>query len=212
MKRIMTKRLGSNLTRGKEVVLAAVGLAVVAGPVAFGVVHGISMYGQILHATGPRPSFEVATIKRSHSDGSARLRLGARGPGGFFLENGTVKDVIQFAYAVNSDDQISGVAGWMTTDQYDIDAKLEDANAVEQQELSALGRFNQYRLMLQSLLADRFKLKVSQSSKELPVFELVVAKDGPKLKPSEMAASDPAKPGPPQPVKSPLLRRLGPGK
>ncbi len=46
--------------------------------------------------------------------------------------------------------------------------------------------YNPYRFMQQALLMDRFKLKVHFETKELPIYVLVVAKGGPKLKASEM--------------------------
>jgi bla regulator protein BlaR1 len=197
---IMKNRLRKNLSSGRKLLLAALGIAVVASPIAFGIVLGIPFYGQLLHATGPLPAFEVATIKPSQPGSPGPLNLGARGSGGFFFKNATVKDLIQFAYGIRSDDQLSGLSGWMTTDRYDIDAKLSDPDAATSQKLFGPAKFDQFRLMLQSLLTDRFNLKVSQSSKQVPIFELVVAKGGSKLKPSEMAAADAAHPGPPQPV------------
>jgi bla regulator protein blaR1 len=208
---IMSNRLGKNLSSGRKLVLAALGITVVAGPVAFGIVLGIPLYGQLLHATEPRPAFEVATIKPSQAGSPGSLNLGARGSGGFFFKNGTVKDLIQFAYGIRSDDQLSGLSGWMNTDRYDIEAKLSDTDAATGQKLFGPAKFDQFRLMLQSLLADRFNLKVSQSSKQVPIFELVVAKGGSKLKPSEMAAVDAAHPGPPQPVNGSRLSGM-PGK
>ena len=53
------------------------------------------------------------------------------------------------------------------------------------EKLAPAERFDQYRLMVQSLLADRFKLKVSTREKVLPVFAMVVARDGPKLTATE---------------------------
>src|SRR5579863_3862742 len=48
-------------------------------------------------------------------------------------------------------------------------------------------RFQQYRLMVQSLLADRFAMAVKTENRELPVYALVVTKGGPKLTPSTPA-------------------------
>ena len=83
---IMKNRLRKNLSSGRKLLLAALGIAVVASPIAFGIVLGIPFYGQLLHATGPLPAFEVATIKPSQPGSPGPLNLGARGSGGFFFQ------------------------------------------------------------------------------------------------------------------------------
>lgn len=70
------------------------------------------------------------------------------------------------------DYQVSGGPAWITSDRFDIDAKAGDAGAGEPQ----------MRLMLQTLLAERFQLKIRQETKEFPVYDLVVAKGGPKIR------------------------------
>ena len=61
-----------------------------------------------------------------------------------------------------------------------------------QQCLNCLCPYNPYRFMQQALLADRFKLKVHFETRLLPIYALVVAKGGPKLKASEMDPANPA--------------------
>ena len=60
---IMSSHFGKKLSLGWKTILAAASLVAIAGPVAFGVVQMIPLHVQILHATGPLPSYEVATIK-----------------------------------------------------------------------------------------------------------------------------------------------------
>lgn len=79
-------------------------------------------------------------------------------------------------------DQISGLPSWVDTDTFDLDAKLDPDNAEALARLPSEGRDAQNTLMLRALLADRFKVKITHSRKELPVFSLVIAKGGPKLK------------------------------
>jgi uncharacterized protein (TIGR03435 family) len=65
---------------------------------------------------------------------------------------------------------------------FDIDAKVEDSLVEgEWKKLSFDEQVNQVMLMLRSLLADRFKLRVRHETKELPVYALVLAKNGPKF-------------------------------
>lgn len=98
-----------------------------------------------------------------------------------FIATGvTAKYLIELAYEVR-DFQISGGPGWADSEKYAINAKM-DADTVEA--LKKLPReqgSGRRQLMLQSLLVERFKLKLSHSSKELPIYALAVAKNGPKL-------------------------------
>ena len=72
------------------------------------------------------------------------------------------------------DFQIAGGPGWATSDRYDIGATIDGSATLERR-----------RLMLQTLLEDRFQLILHRQSKELPVYELVTAKGGIKLRPSK---------------------------
>jgi uncharacterized protein (TIGR03435 family) len=135
--------------------------------------------GKSAQATGASSlSFEVVSIKPNRSEDD-RLRLGTS-PGRFTATGTTAKMLIGWAYNVK-DFQLSGGPGWINSEKYDIDAKVEDSVATELQKLTPDQRGDQIRRMVQSVLADRFKLKVIHGTKELPVYALVVAKNGPKL-------------------------------
>jgi uncharacterized protein (TIGR03435 family) len=88
----------------------------------------------------------------------------------------TLIDLITNAYGVRYD-QISGGPSWVKSERYDVAAKAEGEGTITKDQL---------RQMLQTLLADRFQLKVHREARETPVYELVVGKNGPKLK--EVAA------------------------
>jgi uncharacterized protein (TIGR03435 family) len=167
-------------------------------PIAVSIIAGIQAQGQILHATGPLPSFEVATIKPSQPSAMGIRAFGPKGADRFLAMNVTVKDLIDFAYTIDDDRQVVGLSGWMISKRYDIDAKVGDAEVSAMSKLPHLRMMDPYRFMQQSLLADRFKLEVHFETKELPIYALVVAKGGPKLKASEMNSAHPAetaKPG-----------------
>ncbi|HXW55209.1 MAG TPA: TIGR03435 family protein [Candidatus Cybelea sp.] len=135
------------------------------------------------------PSFEVASIKPNRSGAPNRfIQLGD--PSRFTTTNIPAKDLLEFAYHLQPF-QISGGPGWIESQGYDIEAKVDDTVARDLEKLPREQRMDQIRLMLRSLLEDRFKLKVSHETKELPVYALVVAKGGPKLTP---AAAPPAQP------------------
>jgi uncharacterized protein (TIGR03435 family) len=131
----------------------------------------------------PLPSFEVASIKPNHS-GDLMTRVNAP-KGRFVATNMTAKTLIAWAYAGISlplrDDQLSGGPSWISSERYDIDAKLDDSQVEALEKLPPEQRILQIRLGVQSLLADRFKLVVRDETKEIPVYALVIAKNGPKL-------------------------------
>ena len=113
--------------------------------------------------------FEVASVKPARPDVTERSLThnpGAR----LTTSNATVKMLIMLAYQVMPD-QISGGPNWLETDGFDIDAKGADSKATQEQ----------FRQMIQSLLNDRFQLRVHRSTKELSIYALVLAKNGPKL-------------------------------
>ena len=88
------------------------------------------------------------------------------------MQNMSVRNIIQAAYGLK-DNQFSGPS-WLDIDRYSIEAKAE--TKVEEKQLL---------LMLQTLLADRFKLAVHREQKMVPGYALVVAKSGLKMHPSE---------------------------
>jgi uncharacterized protein (TIGR03435 family) len=131
------------------------------------------------------PTFEVATVKPTeamdfnHCAGGD----GPAGPGRLVLKCATVANLIQQAYVLFTNGlslnpqtfPISGGPTWLDSDHYDITAKV-DANPPMEVLMGP---------MLQTLLEDRFKLKLHRETREVPVYALTVAKGGLKLKPLE---------------------------
>lgn len=183
--RIMMQDAAESLSAGKKALLVIVSAAVVAGPVIFGFVNIPKLGAQLAQAPAGQslPSFEVASVKPSHSADDRMSILVS--PGKFTVENVSLQSLIMFAYDAKTEAQISGGPGWIKSEAFNIDAKEDDAQAAQLQKLPQDEVQKQVRLMVQSLLADRFKLKVSHQMKELPVYALVVAKSGPKLTPSK---------------------------
>ncbi len=121
------------------------------------------------------PKFEVASIKPS--DPSVTGFRIQSAPGGRFIASGvTVKFLIQQAYGVR-DFQISGGPSWIDTLKFDLNAKADEETANQRDVMS---------LRMRALLEERFQLKLTHETKELPIYELVVAKGGPKLKESKV--------------------------
>jgi len=105
-------------------------------------------------------------------------------PGNFSVVGMPLKELIRFAYDLKSDAQLIGGPGWVNSDRFDIEAKEDETQTQALNKLPPPEMSKQVRMMLQSLLADRFGLKVSHTTRELPVYALVIAKGGPKLTPT----------------------------
>ena len=147
---------------------------------------GAPSFGQ--SRSGLRPSFEVASIKPSKTNTGVTVGVGSGQGGG---RNVTLKMLIAAAYRVQ-EFEIVGGPRWISSDRFDVEGKAEDPKADP----------DQLRLMLQSLLEDRFQLKLHRENKEAPIYALVVAKDGPKIK----RAPDQVSP----PVSGPAQQGAGP--
>jgi len=116
------------------------------------------------------PAFEVASVKPAQL-GATERSLTHNMAGKLTASNATLKMLLMLAYQVMPY-QVSGGPNWLDGDGFDIDAKAPP----DPKETPA-----QFRGMLQSLLADRFGLKVHREMRTLPVYLLVVARNGPKL-------------------------------
>ncbi len=115
-----------------------------------------------------RPEFEVASIRPNPGNGGTSM---GAGEGSASEHNVTLKSLMVVAYRIQ-DFQISGGPGWTDSDRFDVEAKAADRNATP----------DQVRLMLQSLLEDRFKLKLHRETRESSIYALVLDKGGLKMK------------------------------
>jgi uncharacterized protein (TIGR03435 family) len=139
------------------------------------------------------PTFEVVTIKPARPDATGHGWHGSLDR--ITIRNYTLKRLIRAAYSLKSDSQILGGPEWIGKLAFDIDAKVDDAEVANIRNLSSREHHKLQLLMLQSLLADRFQLKVTTGERTIPVYALVVSKSGAKLTPSpppaqEQSASD----------------------
>src|SRR5215470_269681 len=129
-------------------------------------------------ARAQRPSFEIASLKLGDPN-ERRKGIGSRG-NQLEVMNSPLKDMIGFAYDVETD-QISGGPKWIEADLFTITAR---PNAATTTLRAPDDSANVLKLMLQSLLEERFKLAIHRETRIEPIYELVVAKTGPKLKDS----------------------------
>jgi uncharacterized protein (TIGR03435 family) len=180
---ILTGHIAGELSSAKKALLAFVAILALSAPLIIGVIDAPLIRAQ----SASRPQFEVASIKRCADDDVAP---GGRGggrpsfsPGRMTLNCISVMGLIDFAYQIYANGSnpnfqklrrvpIEGGPGWISSEQYTINAKAE-------------GNANAYMMqgpLLQTLLESRFKLKMHRETREIPIYELVIAKGGPKLK------------------------------
>jgi uncharacterized protein (TIGR03435 family) len=137
-------------------------------------------------AQTPAVSFDVASIhiNNTETDGHHHI-ISDPAESHFRTVNLALRDLIQFAYGL-PDSQILGGPAWLGSVMFDIDAKSDPVADAELHALPTEQARHEKQLMVQALLADRFELKVHQETRQLPVYALVVTKDGSKLIPSKV--------------------------
>ena len=152
-------------------------------------------------AQQPPLAFETSSVKPNNYGAEERyIRIDPRG-GSLTVVNLQLRELITFAYQIQSF-QLEGGPDWIASDRFDIVAKPE-------REVPSTGGQDPLRMMLRTLLADRFTLGMHKETKELPIFELVVARQdgrlGPQLRPAAAdcaARAAAARAGTPPPVSS----------
>jgi len=126
------------------------------------------------------PAYEVVSVKpHKPVDGSMWWRSV---PDGFSTSGIGLDNLMMNAYGLIMPEQIVGLPGWADSATFDIQAKMDDETSAAVQKLSASERMRQQQSMMQALLADRFQLKIHRATKELPIYNLVIARGGSKLK------------------------------
>jgi uncharacterized protein (TIGR03435 family) len=137
-------------------------------------------------------SYDVATVKPSDPNRPPdEDDIGYDSKTGVFnTVNQSLKEIIKFAYdlSVGTDQQISGGPKWVSSEKFDIVAKPDSGTIAALQKLTGSERTQQVRLMVQTLIEDRFKLRVHHDTRVLPVLSLSVDKKGLKITPSKMEA------------------------
>jgi uncharacterized protein (TIGR03435 family) len=174
LRAILAGSIAHQLTAGKKLILATMGLAVLAAPLVIGVLTAPVIQAQ--NAPANTPKFEVASIRACSeplNDGGPHSS-----PGRLATDCAQLLNLIGNAYNALADGHlnlnaeptpITGGPPWIHTASYDINAKAEGNPSKEMM----LGP------MMQALLEDRFQLKIHRQTSEGPVYFLTVARGGP---------------------------------
>lgn len=134
------------------------------------------------------PAFEVASVKANQSGDTQRSPSIILPGGRFTATNNTLRSLILNAYGIGATPYLlSGGPAWIDSARYDVEAKAE-AGAIPAGAPPKI-LWAKTRLMLQALLADRFKLSIRRETTEMDIYQLVIAKKGAKLQKTELDCS-----------------------
>jgi uncharacterized protein (TIGR03435 family) len=133
-------------------------------------------------------TFDAASVKPSKPGDSHGSTFQFTPGGGLNITNGTLRDIIETAYSVR-DFQILGGPGWLNSERYDVSARSAPDSAQTGPGNSPNGVADT-RLRLQTLLAQRFQLKIHRETRDVPIYALLVGKSGSKLIEGETAVSE----------------------
>jgi uncharacterized protein (TIGR03435 family) len=194
IERIMTSRHGTSLSAWSKTLLMTCAAMMVATPVVVGALRAPVLPAVVAGATvGDRPSFEVARVKPNKT-GAMRVTMRVIPSGAWEATNVTLESMIRMAYRLQESQLVGGPA-WIYSDRFDIVATSEEGALPAE-----FGR------RMQSLLADRFNLKIHNETRDLPIYALVLARGdgsrGPRLTPSSVDCTPGARgrAGAPQPM------------
>ena len=138
------------------------------------------------HAQQAALRFEVVTVKLS-DPAKEHMALYWRQPNGLKWDGVTLRGMIANAYGVSSivKYQIEGGPDWMASRAFDINARVDAETTARWSRMPQQAVDEERRLMVRTLLTDRFKLKVHRETREMPALVLTAAKGGMKLQPPQ---------------------------
>jgi uncharacterized protein (TIGR03435 family) len=122
-------------------------------------------------AQTPLPMFEVASVKPNKS-GTTQANIGMP-PNGVNLVNLPLRGIIQLFFQINQPTKVIGIPDWTITERFDINARAAGPITADER-----------RLMMQALLADRFKLVARKEKRELTILALMLNRADGKLGPN----------------------------
>lgn len=134
---------------------------------------------RVTSQTAPRPEFEVASLKVNNNCGNSRNGGRDPSPGRVNVECIPLRSLMRVAYGTFADGgsfkparlEVTGGPSWLDSELYNLDAKAAPGTSLDVM----------FGPMLQVLLEQRCQLKVHKETRQLPVYELTVARGGPKL-------------------------------
>jgi uncharacterized protein (TIGR03435 family) len=134
-------------------------------------------------------AFDVTSVK-PHASGDTGRGMPRFLPGRFTSAGVPLRVVIAFAYNVGVQSvRLTGGPDWIGSPEGIFDLEATTGKAAIPASVQGKARIDAMRQMLQAMLADRFKLKIHRETREMPVYALIVGKNGPKLQKSKIEES-----------------------
>jgi uncharacterized protein (TIGR03435 family) len=140
-------------------------------------------------ATTAAQAYDVAAIKPSKAVGPGRIGFDDNGT--FSATNVNVNLLIQLAFHMRRD-LVLNVPKWAQEEHFDIQAKMVDGEVKSDPSLTQEQRDDLQLLKLQSLLIDRFHLKMHKETRIMQIYELAVGKNGIKMTPVDTPEDGPS--------------------
>jgi len=170
IERIMSQHPGQRLSRWAKAFLVAIATVTVAAPVGIGALTA-SIRPPAIDLSLPNSGrrFEVASVLPNTS-GEMRVMMRVQPGGAWEATNVTLESMIRLAYRIQESQLVGGPA-WIYSDRFDIVAKSSPGAAAQE-----------FGLRMQSLLAERFNLRLHSETRALPVYALIGSGgQGPRL-------------------------------
>jgi bla regulator protein blaR1 len=198
MVHIMSEHVVRRLDFTRRLLLSAVAVAVIAAPIAFGLLHATPSRAQAQDESAASNSSATASATIKPSELNTPTYAGSKthmirmmiGPEKFDARNVTLRALIQEAYQVQAN-QVIGGPDWLDTAAFDVHLKTresEPSNANPEKVMAENVVLS--RSMLRALLENRAKLALHTATKDLETYTLTVADNGPKLQPAPAEQSD----------------------
>lgn len=178
---IMTGSFGRSLSAARKLLIAASALCAVAIPFTIGALTSKAQ-------SDGGAKFDVASI-RVNTTGANSSSFGDAPNGGIRVVNNTAMKLIMGAYDVR-EFQVEGGPEWVRSARFDIQASVDNPNAIHPRNMTAEQRkehIAKHLERLRHLLAERFNLRVKHKTEDKSGFALVVAKGGHKLQPPSVS-------------------------
>ena len=204
IEQIMRHEAQAALNATTRILLGSALVAAIAVPVAVGMLTSARLSAQVVAPPANAPTFEVASVKPNNSGPG---RMGGRGgPGRIDMTNMPLSRLIRQAYDIHQT-QIIGGPDWLDSQGFDVNATFTGDPAPERR-----------RLLMQTLLRDRFKLTFHAEKRDLPIYALIMARTDKRLgegltrtpegeclpRGAAIAGAQASTPGPPPPGPSPF--------
>jgi uncharacterized protein (TIGR03435 family) len=185
--RIMSAPMAHKLNLTRKLLLATAGVAAFVLPFSLGLVRTVLAEERAEDAAAKLPKIDVASIKPHKDDvsmGMMRMRLGMQMlPDGVSISGLPLDKLLQMSFGL-PENRILNEPGWTKSERFDIEAKVDPADAPKMKDLTR----NERGAMMVPLLQDRFGLKFHRETRVMEVYTLIVAKGGSKMKPAQSDA------------------------